>query len=66
MFMCAALNAYSKAKGYTELMFMQDFEKLLGDLDINIFDLYEKWCMGREATVIFNVNENNFELQVNI
>jgi hypothetical protein len=62
MFMCAALNAYSKAKCYTELMFMQDFERLLDDLKINIFDLYEEWC-ANEFTIKFNLSEKKFEFE---
>ena len=62
MFMCAALNAYSKAKCYTELMFMQDFEKLLDELNINISDMYEEWCTNG-FTIKFNINQNKFEFE---
>jgi hypothetical protein len=62
MFMCAALNAYSKAKGYKELMFMRDFENLLDKSKIELFSLFNEWST-KDHRIIFNNENNKFFLE---
>ena len=62
MFMCAALSEYSRAKGYKELMFMNDFEKLLDDSKIDLNDLFEQWNTD-EHILSFNNDLEIFELE---
>lgn len=60
--MCAALSEYSRAKGYKELMFMNDFEKLLDDSSNNLNDLFEQWNTD-EHILSFNNDLEIFELE---
>ena len=63
MFLQAALSVYSKSKGFSGQMFLNDFEKLLEESHIELFHLFEKWC-SNECSIRFDNELNKFELEI--